>query len=81
MPSITLSVPEETREKMKEFSEINWSGFVRSCIESKAKRLAWKQEMLAKLKQEDESGFTDWSIEIGNKIKQGMWEKYKQEGW
>ncbi len=81
MVSITLSIPEKTREQMKEFSEINWSAFVRSCIESKAKRLVWKQEMLAKLKQEDELGFTEQSIEIGNKIKQGMWEKYKQEGW
>ena len=81
MPSITLSVPEKTREQMKLFSEINWSALVRSCIESKTKQLAWKQEMLAKLEQEDKSGFTDLSIEIGDKIKQGMWERYKQEGW
>jgi len=81
MVSITLSVPDKTREQMKRFSEVNWSAYVRSCIEAKAKKLSWKEEMLTKLKQEDELGFTDWSVEIGNKIKQGMLEKYKQEGW
>jgi hypothetical protein len=81
MVSITLSIPEETREEMKRFSDVNWSAFVRSCIESKAKQLAWKQEMLAKLKEEDESGFTEESIRIGRKIKEGMWKRYKEKGW
>ena len=81
MVSITLSIPEKTREEMKKFSEVNWSAFVRSCIEAKAKQLSWKQEMLAKLKEEDESGFTEESINIGRKIKEGMWKKYKEKGW
>lgn len=66
---------------MKKFSDVNWSAFVRSCIESKTKQLSWKQEMLAKLKEEDESGFTEESIRIGRKIKEGMWKRYKEKGW
>jgi negative regulator of sigma E activity len=81
MVSITLSVSEETRKQMKRFSDVNWSSLVRACIESKAKQLAWKQEMLAKLKEEDESGFTEESIRIGRKIKEGMWKRYKEKGW
>ena len=81
MVSITLSVPEKTREQMKIFPDVNWSAFVRSCIESKAKQLAWKQEMLSKLKEEKESGFTDWTIEMGDKMKKGAWEKLKKQGW
>ena len=65
---------------MKKFPEMNWSGFVRVCIESKAKQLAWKREMLAKLKQENESGFTDWSIEMGLKVNKGLAERLKKEG-
>lgn len=79
MVSITLSVPEKTREQMKRFSEINWSAFVRSCIESKTEKLSWKQEMLAKLKQEDESGFTDWTIEKGRELNKGISNKLKSK--
>ncbi len=70
MVSITLSVPEEVREQMKKFPEINWSGFVRASIETKIKKLAWKEEMLKRLEQEDESGFTGWTIEMGRKLKE-----------
>ena len=79
MPSITLSVPEKTRELMKRFPEINWSALVRLAIESKAKRLAWKEHMLQQLESERE--FNDVALEIGDKIKQGMWKRYKEEGW
>ena len=81
MVSITLSVPNRVRELMKRFPEINWSAFVRSSIERKVEQLSWKEEMLANLKQEDESGYTDLSIELGDKIKEGMWKRYKKEGW
>jgi hypothetical protein len=47
MVSITLSVPEETRELMRKFPEVNWSGLVRQCITEKAKKLALKQELHA----------------------------------
>ena len=81
MVSITLSVPNRVRELMKRFPEINWSAFVRSSIEKKVEQLSWKEEMLANLKQEDESGYTDLSIELGDKIKEGMLKRYKKEGW
>ncbi|HIG94170.1 MAG: hypothetical protein QT05_C0039G0012 [archaeon GW2011_AR13] len=70
MVSITLSIPEEVREQMKRFSEINWSAFVRSCIESKAKELAWKQEMLEKLNSPEEQELIKWSVELGRKAKE-----------
>ena len=80
MVSITLSVPLEIREEMKQFPEVNWSGFVRQCIESKAKQLAWKQAMLSKLKQEEDSGFTDWSVKLGKESRKGRFEKLKKQG-
>lgn len=79
MPSITLSVPEKTRELMKMFPEINWSALVRLAIESKAKRLAWKEQMLQQLELEKE--FDRSALEIGDKIKEAMWKRYKKEGW
>ena len=61
MVSITLSVPEEVKRRMEQFPEMNWSGFVRSCVEQKTEQLSWKQEMLNKLKAEEE--FTEWAVE------------------
>ncbi len=73
MVSITLSVPEEVRALMKHFPEVNWSGFVRSSIEEKAKQLEWRQEMLRKLKEE--GSFIDWSVSLGRTAKHGRFRK------
>ena len=79
MVSITLSVPAEVKQKMEQFPEMNWSGFVRASIISKVKQLSWKEEMLKKLELETE--FDAKALEIGDKIKEGMWKRYRKEGW
>ena len=79
MVSITLSVPAEVKQEMERFPEMNWSGFVRVSIISKVKQLSWKEEMLKKLDLEKE--FDAKALEIGDKIKEGMWKRYKKEGW
>ena len=79
MVSITLSVQPKIKELMKQFPELNWSGFIRTCIESKVKQLTLKQELLARLEQEDASGFTKWSIEMGRKVNKDISKKLKEE--
>lgn len=79
MVSITLSVPREVREKMKRFPEVNWSGFIRASVESKVRQLSWKEEMLKKLRSERE--FDAKALEIGDRIKEGIWRRYEKEGW
>tara|TARA_Y100000034_G_C6619195_1_gene269919 strand:- start:228 stop:500 length:273 start_codon:yes stop_codon:yes gene_type:complete len=69
MVSITVSVPESTREIMKKFPEVNWSGLVRGTIEEKAKRLLWKQKMLAQLNSKEEQDFIEWGVDLGRKAK------------
>lgn len=78
MVSITLSVPEEIKQKMSSFSEINWSGFVREAIINKTKELSWKKEMLKKLEQEKE--FEVWCVEMGRKVNEGIAKQLKKEG-
>ena len=77
MVSITLSVPEEIRKKMKEYDEINWSGLVRKTIEKKIKEISWKEEMLKQLEEEKE--FTNWTIEMGKKAKRGRFKRLLEE--
>lgn len=73
MVSITLSIPEEVKEKMSEFPEVNWSGFVREAIIKKTEELSWKEEMLEKLEKEEK--FTDWAIKL---IREGRTDRYKE---
>lgn len=47
MASLTLSIPEELREKMREFPEINWSEVARQAITEKARLLEKMNRLLA----------------------------------
>lgn len=78
MVSITLSVPEEVKHKMEQFSEINWSGFVRKCITEKTKELSWKEEMLKKLKKEEK--ITEWAVKLQRSGRKGRFEELKRKG-
>ena len=78
MVSITLSVPEDVKQNMERFPEINWSGFVRKAIEQKTRELSWEEEMLEKLGQDRE--FEDWCVEMGRKVNRGVAERLKKEG-
>ncbi len=78
MVSITVSVPPKTKELMKEFPEMNWSGFVRKSIEDKAKRLAKLEELKKGL--EAEKGITDWSVKLQRISRSGRLEELKKKG-
>jgi len=62
MVSITLSVPEQIKELMNQFPEVNWSGLVRQAISEKAKKLALKRELFSQLENERE--FSDWAVNL-----------------
>ncbi len=69
MVSITLSLPEDVRELMRKFPEVNWSGLVRACITEKAKKLALKEELFGSFEKEGE--FNNWAVELGREAKKG----------
>ena len=62
MVSITLSVPDETRELMKQFPEMNWSGFVRKTIEEKASQLKKLEALQKKLRAEQD--IDEWAVKL-----------------
>ena len=62
MVSITLSVPENVREEMKRFPEVNWSALIRKVIEEKVGNLSLKERMKNKLK--DEENFNEWAVKL-----------------
>ena len=78
MVSITLSVPEEIKHKMEEFSEINWSGFIRKAIIKKTKDLTFKEMLLKEFEKERE--ITDWAVKLQRAGRKGRFEKLKKKG-
>jgi len=50
MVNITLSVPEQTHQKMKNFSEIRWSEVVRKAIEQRINDLETMERIASKSK-------------------------------
>ncbi len=62
MVSITLSIPEQIKDLMNQFPEINWSGLVRKTISEKAKQLELKKRLLLQLENENE--FNDWAVRM-----------------
>ena len=79
MVSITLSVPEEVKEKMEQFPEMNWSGFIKKVIIEKTKELSWKEEMLKKLKAEE--SITQWSLNLQKKSREKRAEELNKKGY
>ena len=76
--SVTLSVTEDVKKKMEQFSEINWSGFIRKTIVEKTKVLSWKEAMLQKAKEE--VPILDWTVELQRRAKKDGLLVLQEEG-
>lgn len=53
MPNITLAIPEDLKEKMDHFKEINWSEVARQAIREKTLLLERMNQMLSKSTLDD----------------------------
>ena len=45
MPTLTLSIPKELKEKMKAFPEVNWPVVLRSKLQKRAEQLLKFEEL------------------------------------
>lgn len=71
MVSVTLSVPEEMKEKMDEFPEINWSEVARQSIDEKLRDLQFLEEF----KKQSEISEKD-AVELGREVNESLAERY-----
>ncbi len=78
MVSVTVSVTEDIRALMKQFPEMNWSGFVSKAITQKAEEMKWREEMLRKLQTEE--GAQEWAVGLQKNARKGRYEKLRKEG-
>lgn len=74
MPNMTLAIPEDLKEKMDHFKEINWSEVARQAIREKTLLLERMNQMLSK------STLDDVLIEANSaKIKKTVSKKHKTD--
>ncbi len=78
MVSVTLSIPEDIRHKMEDFSEINWSGFIRKAIIDKTRELEWREKMKQQLKKEED--LNQWTLSLQNKTRTTRIKELKNKG-
>lgn len=71
MPSLTLSIPKELKEKMSSFPEINWSEIARQAIWEKTRILERMNKLLSKSKLTHED-----TIEFSKSIKNNVLKKH-----
>jgi len=73
MTNITLSIDDEVYKKMKNYSEIKWSEFVRMCIQKRVKEL----EML----REHPSNESIMTMLASEKVLKNDWNNKLDERW
>ncbi len=79
MSTLTISLPEELKQKMDTLPELNWSEAIRSFLQEKVKRALLLKKIDAML---ENSELTEKDcLKLGEKVKQGMLSKYKSKGW
>jgi len=73
MVSITLSVPEEMKDEMDEFPEINWSEVARQSIGEKLEELRFLEEF------KKESDLTEEeAVKLGRRLNEELAERYEE---
>ncbi len=71
MVSITLSVPEEMKDEMDDFPEINWSEVARQSIDEKLQELRFLEEF------KKESDLTEEeAVKLGRRLNEELAERY-----
>ena len=73
MVSITLSVPEEMKDEMEKFPEINWSEVARQSIDEKLEELRFLEEF------KRESDLTqEEAVKLGRQLNEELAERYDE---
>lgn len=74
MANITLSIPQELKEEMEKFPEINWSEVARDSIKKKIAQL----NFLKGFKMNSEITPND-ALKLGKEVSELLIERYKRE--
>ncbi len=70
---MTLSIPNELKDQMDQFPEINWSEVARSAIKEKVVDLTLLKEFTSKSELTEED-----ALELGRKVNKALAKRYRR---
>jgi len=73
MATLSVSMPDEMKEKMERMEEINWSAVARKAFEEKIKQI----EFMHRIGNKSKLSMKD-AKEIGNKINMGVSKRFRE---
>lgn len=74
MVSLSVSVPDDLRERMAKLNDINWSAVARHAFEERVKEIDILKAIASKSKLTEKD-----ALEIGRKINASMAKRFRQE--
>lgn len=74
MTNLTLSIPEELKKRLNEFSEINWSAVARLAFLQKIADMEFLREFKSKSKLTDKD-----ALRLGRKVNARLSKRYLEE--
>ena len=77
MTNITLSIEKSVYQKMKQYSEIKWSEFVRKCITQRIDELDVLEQKTKKKAEKEEMH----SMQISEEVLKKDWDNEADERW
>ncbi len=77
MTNITLSIEKSVYQKMKQYSEIKWSEFVRKCIKQRIDQLDTLEHTAKKKREKEEMR----SMQISEEVLKKDWDNETDERW
>lgn len=79
MANLTISIPEDLKQRMDSLAELNWSETIRIFLAEKVRRAL----LLKKLdKMLEHSTLTEEDcLKLGERAKEAMLRKYQAKGW
>jgi hypothetical protein len=78
MATITLSIPDEIRKKMKQFDQVNWSFIARKAVISEINEIERKEALRAMLHKESKE--LKWTIDLGSQMKKDRIAQLRKKG-
>ena len=75
MENITLSIPKETKEKIKKHKEINWSEIIRQALNQKINEIEKINKII-----KDEKEISEWATKLQRKSRKDREKELKKKG-
>ena len=73
MTELVILIPEELKQELDEFPEINWALVVQRFLKQEVEKILEIKRIVSKSKMTEED-----ALELGRKVNEGLYKRYKE---